>query len=478
MPQLKFKSAGVSTRVTNLTGPTSVQPSGIPAGVIGTAQKGPAFVPVTVATPQDYVVAFGEAVDYKANGPLASLEWLRNAQSLTFLRVLGAGAGQERDSTAQSSVAGAGFVVGQQQPQRPGGGFGTNIYANLGGKLGRTHFLGCYMKEVGTVFSDAGKPSEGVPVVRGVIMAASGVFVTLSSSNGATNSPATIGSDSAFNGSLTGSLVLESGRQEFVLILNGHKGTDATFPNVLTASFDPTAPNYIRNILNTDPLKLEQAGHYLYAEWRINPAIAIPGGDSVLKDEYLLGGVSGSSVYEESAFITVGQDGRNTGAADQPNYEGFEDRYTTAESVFVISQKFGGLEENLFKISSLDDGEYSNDKLKFSIENITPGTSNNPYGKFDLIVRDFSDSDKQQIVLEAFRGVDLNPESQQYIARVVGDYKTFFNFDSSIGRQKLVTTGLYPNNSHYIRVEMAEKVETGQVDSSAIPFGFRGLPHL
>lgn len=476
--QLKFKSAGVSTRVTNLTGPTSVQPSGIPAGVIGTSLKGPAFVPLTVATPQDYIVSFGEAVDYKANGPLASLEWLRNAQSLTFLRVLGAGSGQERDSTAQSSVAGAGFVVGQQQPQRPGGGLGSNAYANLGGKLGRTHFLGCYMKEVGTIFSDAGKPTEGVPVVRGIIMAASGVFVTLSSSNGATNTPSTTGSDSSFSGSLTGSLILQSGRQEFVLILNGHKGTDATYPNVLTASFDPTAPNYLRNILNTDPLKIEQAGHYLYADWKVHPSIAVPSGEGMLKDEYLLDGVSGSSVYEESAFITVGQNTRNSGSSTTPNYEGFEDRYRTAESVYVISQKFGGLEENLFKISSLDDGEYSNDKFKFSIENITPGTTNNPYGKFDLIVRDFYDSDKQQIVLEAFRGLDLNPESPQYIARVIGDYKTFFNFDASIGRQKLVTTGLYPNNSRYIRVEMAEKVENGQIDSSAIPFGFRGLPHL
>lgn len=478
MPQLKFKSAGVSTRVTNLTGPTSIQPSGIPAGVIGTSQKGPAFVPTTVATPQDYIVTFGEAIDYKANGPLASIEWLRNAQSLTFLRVLGAGAGKQRENTAQSSVEGAGFTVGDQLPQRPGGGLGHNQYANLGGDLGRTHFLGCYMKEVGTIFSDSGKPSKGVPVIRGILMAPSGVFITLSSSNGANNNPSSIGSESSFNGSLTGSLVLAGGRQEFVLILNGHKGNDPTYPNVITASFDPTAPNYIRNVLNTDPLKIEQAGHYLYADWKVHPSLAVPSGEDVLNDEFLINGVSGSTIYEESAFITVGYNSRDTGTATAPNFEDFGDRYQTAESVYVISQKFGGVEENLFKISAIDDGEYPNDKLKFSIENITPGTANNPYCKFDLVVRDFRDNDKQQVILEAFRGIDLNPESPQYIARVIGDYKTFFNFDASVGRQKLVTVGLYPNNSRYIRVEMSEKVESGQIDPSAVPFGFRGMPHL
>jgi hypothetical protein len=479
MSQIKFKSAGVNTRVTNLTGPTSIQPTGIPAGVIGTSQKGPAFVPTTVATQQDFVVTFGEAVDNKANAPLGALEWLRNARSLTFLKVLGAGSGKTRESGVNAGrVSNAGFVVGQELPQRPGGGFGDNPYATFGGDMGRTHFLGCYMKQLGTMFTDAGKPSVGVPVVRGVVMAASGVFLTLSSSLVADNAPAAVGSAASFGGSITGSLNLSSGRQEFVMILNGHLGTDATYPKALTASLDPTAPNYILNVFNTDPLKIEKAGHYLYADWKVHPSLAVPSGEGVLKTEYLIDGVSGSATYEESIFLVTGYDSRNSGSVETPNFENFEDRYRNARSVSIISQKFGGTAENLFKISALDDGEYSNEKLKFSIENIVPGTSNNPYGKFDLIIRDFNDSDKNQVVLEAFRGVDLNPESQQYIARIVGDYNTFYNFDAAVGSQKLITNGLYPNNSRYIRVEMADKVEIGQVDASALPFGFRGAPHL
>jgi len=47
MAQLKFGSAGVTTREIDISGPVENQPTGIPAGIIGTAIKGPAFVPLT-----------------------------------------------------------------------------------------------------------------------------------------------------------------------------------------------------------------------------------------------------------------------------------------------------------------------------------------------------------------------------------------------------------------------------------------------
>ena len=97
MAELTFKSAGVSTREIDLSGPTAVRPQGVPAGVIGTAKKGPAFVPVTVATYKDFVAEFG-GTDGKKFGPLAMNEWMRNARSGTFVRVLGAGDATQRRS--------------------------------------------------------------------------------------------------------------------------------------------------------------------------------------------------------------------------------------------------------------------------------------------------------------------------------------------------------------------------------------------
>jgi hypothetical protein len=80
MPQ-GFASAGVTTREIDLTGPTSIEPVGIPAGIVGASVKGPAFVPLTLPTMNDFVVKFGAPTNTYKNGPLAANEWLRNAQA-------------------------------------------------------------------------------------------------------------------------------------------------------------------------------------------------------------------------------------------------------------------------------------------------------------------------------------------------------------------------------------------------------------
>ena len=128
MAELTFKSPGVSTREIDLSGPTPIQPQGIPAGIIGTAVRGPAFVPVTVATFQDFVNKFGNT-DGKKFGPIAMKEWLENTTSGTYLRILGVGDGQKRNP--DGSVTNAGFVVGEDLPQSNGL-LGDNVFAVAG----------------------------------------------------------------------------------------------------------------------------------------------------------------------------------------------------------------------------------------------------------------------------------------------------------------------------------------------------------
>ena len=111
MAELTFKSAGVSTREIDLSGPTPTGPTGVPAGIVGTALEGPAFVPLTFANYGEFKLAYG-ASDGTKFGPIAVNEWLKNAQAVTYVRVLGAGDGKKRDS-ATGNVTNAGFVVGQ-----------------------------------------------------------------------------------------------------------------------------------------------------------------------------------------------------------------------------------------------------------------------------------------------------------------------------------------------------------------------------
>lgn len=479
MTQIKFKSAGTSARTLNLSGPTGIVPTGIPAGVIGTSQKGPAFVPTTLATMQDFVVKFGAPTDAAQNGPMAVSEWLRSQQAATFVRVLGVGQGLKRTENGSNigKVAGAGFVVGDQLPQESlSGNEGANSYAVTGGPLGRTFFLGAFMSQStdSSIFSDAGLPNAGVPVVRGIIMAASGVLLTLSSSTTASNVNTSVAASwNSAGGAVTGSINLNSGRQEFVMLVNGHKGTDSSYPAVITASLDVDAPNYFGSLFNRDPQKIEQAGYCLYSEWSIHPTLAVVTGAGVLT-------ITGSSGgFEKAVFLITGSQARDVGTTTAPNFENFEDRFRTAKTPWITSQKFGGVAQNLFRIHALDDGAWANSNIKISIENISPSlTDANQYGTFDLLVRNFSDNDKVREVLEAFRGLSLNPNDQNYIARVIGDYHTFYNLDTTQGNAKLVTEGDYPNNSKYIRVEMAASVTNEEMNADALPFGFRGLPHL
>jgi len=501
MAQLKFGSAGVTAKEIDLSGPLVQEPVGVPAGIIGTSLKGPAFVPVTVGTISDFYAKFGKT-DGKKFGPLAVTEWLRNASAVTYIRVLGVGDGKTRveDGNYAGSVTSAGFTVGELQPRTSDGALAGNIYANsgtLGSPLGRTYFLGAFMSESAgsTIFSSAGiqgasSTTPGVntalPIVRGVLMAPSGVILRLSSSAEGTNSAPSstlVATDGTANGKINGAVVLTDGttaKQEFVVLLNGHRGTDPLYPNVITASFDMTSPNYFANVFNVDPYKAEQAGHYLYASYDIHPATATVTGSGLVLAGKGAGAVTATAAGKESSsFLTTGSQAYNVGADVAPNYETFVDRFSHAKSPWVISQKFGGQAANLFRLHAIDAGADISTLYKISVENITPSTDPaNLFGSFDVIVRDFNDRDAAQIPLEQFRGVNIDPSSERYISKVIGDANVFFDFDRDETAQKIVLDGNYASKSNLVRVEVDLGVENETVDPTAIPMGFRGIQHL
>jgi len=502
MAQIKQGSAGVSAKEIDISGPLAQLPTGVPAGIIGTALKGPAFVPITVGRISDFYAKFGKT-DGSKFGPLAVTEWLKQAGSVTYVRVLGVGDGKKRveDGTQAGSVASAGFVVGSQQPNSSNGALGDNPNANAGSNsvLGRTYFLGAFMSESAgsTVFSSAGiqginsvtpSVSMAVPIIRGILMAPSGVILRLSTSKGTSatdnDAPAStlVATDANSKGDIVGAIDFtgNSAKQDFVLLLNGHKGTNSKYPNYITASFDMTSPTYFANVLNTSPYLLQEAGHCLYANWDIYPATA------VLTGTGLVSTANGAQAAtpprpnsEVVAFLTTGALDRNVGNSFIPNYESFSDRYSNAKSPWVISQKFGGMSTNLFRFHALDSGANISDLYKISIENIAPSSDSvNKFGSFDVIIRSFEDRDTEQKPLESFRGVNLDPSSDRYIAKIIGDLNVFYDFDRSEPAQKLVIEGNYSSRSNLVRVEVSENVENGFVDPTALPVGFRGIDHL
>lgn len=459
-----MSSPGVTINILDLSQPVQTPAAGIPAGVIGTAESGPAFVPVTFTSYQSWKTLFGTSGD--RFGPLAVNEWLSNASQATYIRVLGVGDGNKRNGTT-GQVARAGFVVGDNLVQSTGL-VSYNPYANFGGINGKTHFIGCFMSESdgSTVFSSAGIQNgpAAVPILRGVLMTPSGVALTLSGNYNTSNQPSTYAT--TLGGGITGSMFVSS--SQFTILLNGHVNT-SQYPNVITASFE--GDSHIKNVLNTNPALIEQAGHYLYTYYDVPTSLAALTGTNVLVDKY----TAGSATQHDVVFITTSSLGRDTSSSTIPNFENFSERYTTPHTPYIVSQDFGGTKYALFRVHTLTDGAFGNAKYRVKIANIKP--SSNPaydYGTFDMSILDYA----TEVEVKRFSGVNLDPTSTQYVARVVGDQRAYFDFDRASSSQRLVLSGDYPVTTPYVRVEMSSDVVAGNVPATAIPCGFKGYGYL
>jgi len=639
MAEIVYKSPGVFTREIDNSQPSpQVGPLSTPAGIIGTADLGPAFVPITVSSLTELTSIFGD-VDGSSFGRLAASEYLRNGGgSVAYVRVLGTGDGKQRNDNG--TVTNAGFVVGDEIIQADGN-VGNNIYANAGtGDIkGRTYFLGCFMSESNgsTIFSDAGiqkttttsgvsatavnaidttgtfagvgggtnveftinvpataggeggivtivcqddddtgdtgkgankiviggnsglgdaswqnlvlaainndtssgritmatsgrgtagvtgvtatngtsttqttltidqagsngnsavlastagvdiidvtaftggvDGNHAVPILRGVLLAPSGVALSLSgafsgdtSDNVVSQTPlltttATTDGSSPRYGQMTGSVEMaKSG--SFTLLLNGFKGSTVRASNIITASFDPTSISYFGDILNTDPLKIEEHGHLLYSHYYVHPQYAtITGSGAISKDVH--------ADYENIAFILTGSSARGitSGFGDVPDYEDFQDRFSHSSSPFIISQDLGETYD-LFKLVALSPGPDFASKYKFSIQNINPNVKT-----FDLLIRRSDDVDGELSLVEAYYGLSLDADNDFYVARVIGDFNTRYNFENSESSQGIVVEGSHPNVSKLVRVVVSSDLENGNVPKTALPFGFRGPMH-
>lgn len=88
----------------------------------------------------------------------------------------------------------------------------------------------------------------------------------------------------------------------------------------------------------------------------------------------------------------------------------------------------------------------STDNLRWQIQNI-----DNSQGTFTLIIRQGNDSSTNQVILETFNNLSLDPNSANYIEAVVGNQYRALQTDSA-GNKYLGVVGTYPNRSNYIRV--------------------------
>lgn len=461
MAEQTFKAPNFYEREIDISAPSTTGPIGVPAAVIGTANKGPAFVPVTVANINEFTQVFGN-LDPKNLAPYAANEFLKHRSSLTYLRVLGAGsntsAAHVSDTLAYGTVNNAGFVLS-----------GSAALANDPRDKGVVQFL--VAKHVPTTSGSAGMPmfvdndtfnadaslETPLNLVRGLIMTpnTSRVMVlpistAVTTLGPATNDDATVDSTGKFK------LVISSSLGSNYSVSDGVAGV-----KVLTASFDPTDKDYIGKILNRDPDKFYQEQHYLHCDFAVDSNVAYV--SSSCGVAILSGSTNTSTTGKSSLFF-------------REVFGAYNTRYTAPETSYFISQPFGSTEYDLFKFEALDDGEYANSLYKISISNIKASVDDsNKYGTFNVQIRDWNDTDLSPVVIEQFVNCSLDPNSENYVARLIGDRKVSYNFDAiNSSEKRLVSSGRYPNNSKYVRIVMASAVEDKLIPSNTLPFGFRG----
>jgi hypothetical protein len=122
-------------------------------------------------------------------------------------------------------------------------------------------------------------------------------------------------------------------------------------------------------------------------------------------------------------------------------------QYKAPQTPYLVSELRGNKVYNLFRFISISDGNSANTEVKVSIANLSFNNMT-----FDVLVRNFFDTDANPVVIEKFTNCNMDPLSNNFVAKKIG---------SSDGEYALI--------SRYIMVEMADEAPI-----DAIPCGFYG----
>lgn len=94
----------------------------------------------------------------------------------------------------------------------------------------------------------------------------------------------------------------------------------------------------------------------------------------------------------------------------------------------------------LFKFHALSPGADAQRNYKISIQDIrySDRTDIDPYGSFSVVIRSIRDNDGALRIVERYDNCNLNPNSSNYVAKVIGD--AYYEWDNS--KRDLWSTGL------------------------------------
>ena len=140
-------------------------------------------------------------------------------------------------------------------------------------------------------------------------------------------------------------------------------------------------------------------------------------------------------------------------AATNTNTLGFyQEQWQTPSTPWLVSELRGFKVLQLFRFITIPDGNAANSTVKMSISNLSFDRR-----EFDILIRDFYDTDERPSVLEKYSRCSMNPSSNNYVGKKIG-----------------TADSMYELNSRYVMLEMNPEIEMDDNMWDALPCGFEG----
>lgn len=405
--------------------------------IIGQAPKGPAMKPVIVKNLSDLKDVFGSPYAGSPDGDIyrngntanpgyglfAAQAWLAsNTSPVTYMRL----AGEETGGAFATAKKEAGWDLG-----------GVAYSPSTAGS--QTVAYGLWMVPKATAGTAEGGALAAVFYTKGASMLLSG----------------TIAGTSATTASVGTMIESIGGSAGFKLqVYDGSNTTDLDF------NMAAGGQGFIRDVCNTDPQKL------------------ISGQKSENK-KYFLGESYETEIADMMSTSTSGSAGTIYGmllplAKENNSSDSWINHissFTAAKTGWFIENDPNSQQstssfapsnmKKLFRFHSLIEGSQFQKQYCMRITIDALGSNTNPYTKFSVAVYDMYAKNNVDVYQ-----CNLNPNSDDYIAKVIGNQEVTY----STSKKKYITKGEFPNLSSFIRVEMSGE----SYSKRAIPFGFYG----
>ena len=496
MPISKFKFVSPGVQVAEIdNSQLPASPVDVGPVIIGRAERGPGLVPVQVNSMSEFVEIFGLPQQGDAGndpwrqgpdtlsptyGAYAAQAYLRNNSPITFVRLLGY-ANADNDGT---DAAKAGWKVpapgpGTEGGISPGGAFGLfvvpsgSMKAGDGNEGGADNTAGTAAL-TGALAAIFYCNSGSAVILQGTDLSGStvsGSAVVVKASGGklkalAINSNAVVSGSSGFAGNGVIQIATGSTTSQGALVGNA---LDAS----VQFSFNRSDKDYIRKAFNTNPTKTNSNLNDTTTDFWLGETFQNVF-DKVVGSAQ--GGPGSGSGDNYMAFIAPLEDTDNSINYGERKRDASRGRTGWIFAQNTDNNAYGSSDAQstatkLFRLHTHNFGQWECQNLKVSISDIQAATNSfDDYGTFTVEIRLANDSDEAKQVVESFPLCNLNPNSDDFIAKKIGDRRSEWNATE----RKYDYYGDYPNQSKYFYVEITEEVRNGDVSPIALPFGFYG----